>query len=85
MALLNGHDLLAAGWPPGPHMAKILEAVRGLEARGIVDPHYALKLLRRDFPPPPSKMEMRPEPAGLTEAIEVTGPDAEALMQWCLT
>lgn len=78
MALLNGHDILAAGWPPGPHMAKIIEAVREIEARGIVDPDYALKLLRRDFPPPPSKMTMRSAPADLTEAIAVTGPDDEA-------
>lgn len=72
MALLNGHDILAAGWPPGPHMTQILEAVRALEAKGIVDQDYALKLLRRDFPPPPSKMEMRPEAVDCAEAIEIT-------------
>ncbi|HEX2750870.1 MAG TPA: RtcB family protein [Verrucomicrobiales bacterium] len=75
MALLNGHDILAAGWPPGPHITKILEAVRGLEEKGIVDADYALKLLRREFPPPPSKMEMRREPADLAEAIEAAGPE----------
>jgi len=78
MALLNGHDILAAGWPPGPHIAKILDAVREIEARGIVDRDYALKLLRRDFPPPPSKLEMRQEPADLAEAIAATGPDDES-------
>jgi tRNA-splicing ligase RtcB len=72
MALLNGHDILAAGWPPGPHMTEILEAVRRLEGKGIVDPDYALKLLRREFPPPPFKMEMRREAADLAEAIEIT-------------
>src|SRR6187200_2023891 len=72
MALLNGHDILAAGWPPGPHMKAILDAVRRLEEKGIVDSDYALKLLRREFPPPPSKMEMRAEPVDLAEAIEIT-------------
>jgi len=77
MPLLTGHDLLAAGWPPGPHLAQMLTALRGMEARGIVDPGYALKLLRRDFPPPPDKLELRAEAAPLAEAIEVTGPDDE--------
>ncbi|HWB03719.1 MAG TPA: RtcB family protein [Verrucomicrobiales bacterium] len=80
MSLLNGHDILAAGWPPGAHIAKMLDAVRDLEAKGIVDRDYALKLLRRDFPPPPSKLEMRDEPVDLAEAIAATSPEDEANM-----
>lgn len=78
MPLLNGHDILAAGWPPGPHMAKIIDAVRGMEAKGITDPAYAIKLLRRDFPPPPSKIGMRTEAVDFSEAIEATCPGDEA-------
>ncbi len=77
MALFNGHDILAAGWPPGPHMAKILEAARAMEEKGIVDPAYALKLLRRDFPLPSSKLEMRAQAADLAEAIAATCPEDE--------
>jgi tRNA-splicing ligase RtcB len=72
MGLLNGNDLLQAGWPPGAHIGKMLEAVREMEARGIHDADYALKLLRRDFPAPPPKMPMRMEPMPLSEAIEPT-------------
>ena len=51
----------------------MLTALSEMRARGILDPEYALKLLRRDFPPPPDKMEMRPDAAPLSEAIEITG------------
>lgn len=77
MGMLNGNDLLQAGWPPGAHIGKMLAAVAEMEARGIHDPDYAMKLLRRDFPPPPPKLPMRQEAAPLSEAIEATCEEDE--------
>ncbi len=75
MALLNGNDILLAGWPPGPQISAMLVAVRDMESRGVHDPAYALKMLRRDFPPPAARLTMREAPVALAEAIESTGPD----------
>jgi|GEM_PF-4807521 len=50
MPILNGNDFLAAGYEPGPIIAELIEAVAELEAKGILDPDYAMKLLKRDFP-----------------------------------
>ncbi len=47
-----------------------------LAGRGIADPKYALKLLRRRFGPPPPKAALRDVPAPLAEAIDATTPDA---------
>jgi tRNA-splicing ligase RtcB len=74
MNLLTESDLLLAGWLHGPQLAAMLEAVAAMEARGIRDPQYALKLLRRDFPPPETKLRLRAEPAPLAAAIEATSP-----------
>ena len=78
MNLLTESDLLLAGWLHGPQLAEMLQAVAAMESRGIRDPQYAMKLLRRDFPPPETKLRLRAEPAPLAEAIAVTSPlDAE--------
>jgi RNA-splicing ligase RtcB len=83
MPLFNGNDLLAAGWPPGPWIAAMLKEAADMEARGIHDPAYALKLLRRAYPPPDPKRPLRSEPAPLTEAIAPTNPDDEANIAAC--
>ncbi len=77
MSLLNGHDLVVAGWPPGPLLEPMLKAVAAMEARGIQDRAYALKLLRRDFPPPDPLRPLRDEPAPLAEAIAATCQEDE--------
>lgn len=74
MSLLTESDLLLAGWLHGPQLAEMLAAVAAMETRGIRDPGYAIKLLRRDFPPPLSKLLLRPEPAPLAAAITATCP-----------
>jgi RNA-splicing ligase RtcB len=61
----------------------MLKEAAAMEARGIHDPEYALKLLRRAFPPPDPKRQLRTDPAPLAEAIAATGPDDEANMAAC--
>ena len=72
--LLTPSDLLLAGWQDGPQMDVLLDAVRVMEHRGIRDAAYALKKLRRDFPPPDRRLRLRNEAAPLTEAIAATSP-----------
>ncbi len=78
MNLLTESDLLLAGWLHGPQLTEMLQAVAAMEARGIRDPQYALKLLRRDFPPPETKLRLRPEPVPLAAAIVATSALDEA-------
>lgn len=75
--LLTESDLLLAGWLHGPLLTEMLAAVARMEERGIQDPAYAMKLLRRDFPAPEPKIKMRENPAPLATAIEATGPADE--------
>ncbi|HSJ03499.1 MAG TPA: RtcB family protein [Verrucomicrobium sp.] len=72
MSLLNGSDLLEAGWEPGPNFGLALAKAREYEARGVTERSYLLKLLRRDFPPQQPKIQMRQESAPLAEAIAAT-------------
>ena len=84
MNLLTESDLLLAGWLHGPQLTEMLEAVAAMEARGIRDPQYAMKLLRRSFPPPETKLRLRSEPAPLAAAIEATSPVDAANIGACL-
>ena len=59
MKILNGQDLIDAGWGPGPIIGEMLVRIKEYEARGITDAKYILKLLKRDFVTPPPKMPMR--------------------------
>ena len=68
-------DQLAAAYPDDARLPLMLQRLSELEARGIKDPKYALKLIKREFGAPPSKLAMRETPAPLAEAIEATGPD----------
>ncbi len=69
MNLLTADDLIAAGYEPGPQFKVLLAKIAEYEARGIADPKYALKLLKRDVIPPPVKYVMREKPVPLAEAI----------------
>jgi len=51
--LLTGHDLIAAGYRPGPAFARILKAVEDAQLESeISTPEEALDLVRRLFEPP---------------------------------
>ena len=69
MKLITTEDLIAAGYEPGPAFKSMFEKIAGYEARGISDKKYALKLLKRDFTPPPPKAVMREKPIAFAEAI----------------
>lgn len=72
MPLITGKDLVEAGWTPGPAFPALLAAAAELEARGIHDPAYLLKLLERDFTREDPTLLMREEAAPFSEAIEAT-------------
>jgi len=49
--LLNGEDLIAAGYPPGPRFREILEAVEDAQLEGRLNsPERALEFVTREFP-----------------------------------
>lgn len=73
MSVIKGQDLIEAGYEPGPMIGEMLAKVAEYEARGILDPHYMMKLLKRDFQAPPPKLAMREEPVAFTEAIAPQG------------
>lgn len=70
--MIDGNDLIEAGWPPGPYFKQLLDAVRGYAERGVTDRAYVLKLLERDFEKPGEPLGMRDEPVAFGEAIEAT-------------
>ena len=72
MPLIDGNDLIEAGWLPSGQFPKLLAAAAEFEARGIADKDYVLKLLARDFPKPPPKLRPRDEPIAFGEAIAAT-------------
>lgn len=72
---LSQSDLLAAGYPADERLPLMSTRLEDLEARGITDPKYALKLIKREFGAPPPKLAMRDTPAPLAEAIEAKGKD----------
>jgi len=72
---LTEFDLIALGYPAGDAMKLLLACLADLESRGIHDPKYALKLLRREFGPPPPKLAMCDLTEPLAEALLATTPD----------
>ncbi|MAS95231.1 MAG: RNA-splicing ligase RtcB [Verrucomicrobiales bacterium] len=70
--MITGNDLIEAGWQPGPKFPELFAAARALEAKGITDPAYILKLLERDFEKEDPMLYMRDEPLVHSEAIEAT-------------
>ncbi len=75
MTSLTSQDLVDAGWPD---QEDVLEPIRAealiLEAKGIEDRKYLLKLLERRFPKPDLRLRLRAEPLPFAEAIEATNP-----------
>jgi len=50
--LINGHDLIAAGFPPGPRFAEILAAVEDAQLDGTIATHdEAMSFAASHFPP----------------------------------
>ena len=72
MSLIDGQDLLDAGWQPGAEIGQALAKAHEYEARGISDKKYLLKLLARDIPKSQPKLGVREQPAPLGEAIAAT-------------
>ena len=68
--IITGEDLLKAGYESGPLIGQMLARAAEHEAKGVTDPKYLLKLLKREFKAPPPKMAMREKPVAFTEAIE---------------
>ncbi len=69
MKLLTPQDLIAAGYEPGPHFKTLFAKLDEYQAKGITDPKYALKLLKRDCGAPVAKLQRRVEPIAFSEAI----------------
>lgn len=69
MNLLSSQDLIDAGYEPGLLFKDLLAKIAEYEARGIADPKYALKLLKRDVAPPPVKFVMQEKASPVAEAI----------------
>lgn len=68
-------EQLAAAYPGDDRLPLMLQRLSELEAKGLTDPKYVLKLIKREFGAPPPKLAMRNAPAPLAEAIEATGKD----------
>ena len=69
MKPLTNQDLIDAGYEPGPIFKELHARIAGYGAKGITDPKYALKLLKRDCGEPVKKQGMRKEPIPFGEAI----------------
>lgn len=75
---LTENDLVDAGWPREPQLlAELLREAAQLDAKGISDRSYALKLLARKFPLPDTKPGMRAEPLTFAEAIRADTEEEE--------
>lgn len=70
MKLLTSNDLIAAGYEPGPIFKSLHAKISEYEKRGIKDPKYALKLLKRDCGPPVTKLKRREKALPFSRAIE---------------
>ena len=72
MKRLTSEDLVAAGYEPGPIFKILFAKIAEYEAKGITDPKYALKLLKRDCGAPVAKLQRRKEPVAFSEAISAS-------------
>ena len=72
---LTSRDLIDAGYQPGPSFKTLLNLISQYEERGITDPKYQLKLLKRDYAPPPPKAVMREKSLKCAEAIHATNKE----------
>lgn len=77
MKLLTSQDLIAAGYEPGAIFKILLAKIAEYEAKGIADPNYALKLLKRDCGAPVVRMQRRAQPIPFSEAITPANAEEE--------
>ncbi len=77
MKLLTSQDLIAAGYEPGPIFKTLVAKIAEYEAKGITDPKYALKLLKRDCGKPITMLQRRAEPIPFSEAIAPANREEE--------
>ena len=77
MKLLTSQDLIAAGYEPGAIFKALFARIAEYEAKGISDPKYALKLLKRDCGKPATKLQRRAEPIPFSEAITPANAEEE--------
>lgn len=77
MKLLTNQDLIDAGYEPGPIFKTLHAKISEYEAKGITDPKYALKLLKRDCGKPVAKLRRRAEPIPFSEAIAPANAEEE--------
>jgi poly(A) polymerase len=53
--LVTGRDLIAAGYPPGPHFKAMLERAEDAQLEGRAStPEQALRMIVKEFGPPPA-------------------------------
>lgn len=72
---LSESDLIDLGYPPGPGLATLLRRLDELSGRGVTGRKYLLKLLAREFGPPPPRLVPREHPVPWSEALEAAGKD----------
>jgi len=78
MKLLTQQDLIKAGYQVGPNFPFLLARISELEAKGITDKKYALKLLKRQLPPNDLRAVLREKPLEFTKAIIPETDDEKA-------
>lgn len=77
MKLLTSQDLIAAGYEPGPIFKTLFAKIAEYERKGITDPKYAMKLLKRDCGKPVAKLQRRAHPIPFSEAITPVNAEEE--------
>jgi RNA-splicing ligase RtcB len=75
MKLLTESDLIELGYRPGSELETMLTRLAELNARGVTGHKYLLKLLAREFGPPPPRLALREDPVRWSEALAATGKD----------
>lgn len=71
----SASDLLELGYPPGEPLQAMLRRLAELDARGVSGRKYLLKLLAREFGPPPPRLALREHALPWAEAIAASGKD----------
>ena len=72
---MKPEHLIKAGYQPGPQIEEMLIRVSELEARGVSGRKYLLKLLAREFGPPPPRYVMREKSLRCTEALRASSKE----------
>ena len=78
---MNAKILIKAGYSPGPQLDAMLTQAEELGARGVTGNKYILKLLAREFGPPPPKFSMREKPLRCAEAIRAKSAEEKVNLE----